>query len=48
MKALNKRVFTLFLAGAFVAAGLALAPASKAKAKDDDTKDNDQIGRAHV
>src|ERR1700685_3342005 len=46
MKELHKRIFTTFLAGAFVVAGLALAPASKAKAKDDDTKDNDRIENA--
>src|ERR1700753_1821779 len=46
MKQLNKRLFTMFLAGAFVAAGLALTPVSKAKAKDDDTKDNDRIENA--
>src|SRR5215475_14541830 len=46
MRELHKRLFTSFLAGAFVMAGLALAPASKAKAKDDDTKDNDRIENA--
>jgi lipid-binding SYLF domain-containing protein len=46
MKEQHKRLFTMFLAGAFVVAGLALAPASKAKAKDDDTKDNDRIENA--
>jgi lipid-binding SYLF domain-containing protein len=46
MRELHKKLFTTFLAGAFVVAGLALAPASKAKAKDDDTKDNDRIENA--
>src|SRR5580698_11078081 len=46
MRELHKRIFTTFLAGAFVVAGLALAPVSKAKAKDDDTKDNDRIENA--
>jgi SH3 domain-containing YSC84-like protein 1 len=46
MKEQHERLFTMFLAGAFVVAGLALAPASKAKAKDDDTKDNDRIENA--
>ena len=46
MRELNKRLFTMFLAGAFAVAGLSLAPASKAKAKDDDTKDNDRIENA--
>ncbi len=46
MKQLHKRLFTTLLAGAFVVAGLALTPVSKAKAKDDDTKDNDRIENA--
>jgi len=46
MREWNKKFFTMFLAGAFVVAGLALAPASKAKAKDDETKDNDRIENA--
>ena len=46
MKQLHRRLFTAILAGAFVVAGLALTPVSKAKAKDNDTKDNDRIENA--
>jgi lipid-binding SYLF domain-containing protein len=46
MREWHKKFVTMFIAGAFVVASLALAPASKAKAKDDDTKDNDRIENA--
>ena len=35
MRELNKRLFTMFLAGAFAVAGLALAPASDSGVKGD-------------
>jgi len=46
MKALNKKCFAMLVVGAFALAGLVYAPASSAKAKDDDTKDNDRIENA--
>jgi lipid-binding SYLF domain-containing protein len=46
MKQLNKKFFATFLVGALALTGLALAPASSAKAKDEDTKDNDRIQNA--
>ena len=46
MKALNKKCFAMLVVGVFALAGLVLAPASSAKAKDDDTKDNDRIENA--
>jgi lipid-binding SYLF domain-containing protein len=46
MKALNKKFFATLVVGAFALAGLVFAPASSAKAKDDDTKDNDRIENA--
>jgi lipid-binding SYLF domain-containing protein len=46
MKQLNKKFFATLLAGALALTGLALAPASSAKAKDEDTKDNDRIQNA--
>ena len=41
MKVSNKKFFATILAGAFAVAGLVLAPASSAKAKDEDQKDNE-------
>jgi SH3 domain-containing YSC84-like protein 1 len=46
MKVSKKKLFATILAGAFAAAGLVLAPASSAKAKDEDQKDNDRIENA--
>ena len=46
MKALNKKFFATLVIGAFALAGLVFAPAASAKAKDDDTKDNDRIENA--
>ncbi len=46
MNALNKKCFAMLVVGAFALAGMVLAPASSAKAKDDDTKDNDRIENA--
>src|SRR5277367_2768068 len=46
MKQLNKKYFATLIVGAFALAGLVFAPASSAKAKDDDTKDNDRIQNA--
>ncbi|MGA2429341.1 MAG: lipid-binding SYLF domain-containing protein [Candidatus Acidiferrum sp.] len=46
MKVSNKKLFATMLAGAFAMAGLVLAPASSAKAKDEDQKDNDRIENA--
>jgi lipid-binding SYLF domain-containing protein len=46
MKALNKKCFSILVVGAFAFAGLVFAPGSSAKAKDEDTKDNDRIGNA--
>src|SRR6202047_1607909 len=46
MKALNKKYFAMLVVGAFALAGLVCAPAASAKAKDDDTKDNDRIENA--
>ncbi len=46
MKASNKKFFATLVVGAFALAGLVFAPASSAKAKDDDTKDNDRIENA--
>jgi len=46
MKALNRKCFAMLVVGAFALAGLVYAPASSAKAKDDDTKDNDRIENA--
>src|SRR6266436_6717285 len=46
MKALNKKCFAMLTVGVFALAGLVFAPGSSAKAKDDDTKDNDRIQNA--
>jgi SH3 domain-containing YSC84-like protein 1 len=46
MKASNKKCFAILVVGAFAFAGLVFAPGSSAKAKDDDTKDNDRIENA--
>jgi SH3 domain-containing YSC84-like protein 1 len=46
MKVLNKRFFALGLTGAFVLAGLSLAPVSSAKAKDEEQKENERIENA--
>ena len=46
MKQLNKKYFATLLVGAFALAGLVFAPASSARAKDDETKDNDRIQNA--
>jgi SH3 domain-containing YSC84-like protein 1 len=46
MKVSNKKFFATILAGAFAMAGLVLVPASSAKAKDEDQKDNDRIENA--
>jgi lipid-binding SYLF domain-containing protein len=46
MKQLNKKFFATLLMGALTLTGLALAPVSSAKAKDEDTKDNDRIQNA--
>jgi lipid-binding SYLF domain-containing protein len=46
MKVSNKKLFATILAGAFAMAGLVLAPASSARAKDEDQKDNDRIENA--
>jgi lipid-binding SYLF domain-containing protein len=46
MKALNKKCLAMLTVGVFALAGLVFAPASSAKAKDDDTKDNDRIENA--
>ncbi len=46
MKALNKKCFAMLTVGVFALAGLVFAPGSSAKAKDDDTKDNDRIENA--
>jgi SH3 domain-containing YSC84-like protein 1 len=46
MKLSNKKLFATMLAGAFAMAGLVLAPASSAKAKAEDQKDNDRIENA--
>jgi len=46
MKALNKKCLAMLTVGVFALASLVFAPASSAKAKDDDTKDNDRIENA--
>src|ERR1700747_39767 len=46
MMQLNKKYFATLVVGAFALAGLVFAPAASAKAKDDDTKDNDRIQNA--
>jgi len=46
MKALNKKCFAILVVGTFAFAGLVFAPGSSAKAKDEDTKDNDRIENA--
>jgi lipid-binding SYLF domain-containing protein len=46
MKVLNKKSFVLGLTGAFVLAGLSLAPVSSAKAKDEEQKENERIENA--
>jgi lipid-binding SYLF domain-containing protein len=46
MKALNKECLAILTVGVFALVGLVFAPASSAKAKDDDTKDNDRIENA--
>jgi len=46
MKALNKKFYAVFLTGAFALAGLPLAAASPAKAKDDEQKENERIQNA--
>jgi SH3 domain-containing YSC84-like protein 1 len=46
MKALNKKCLAMMTVGVFALVGLVFAPASSAKAKDDDTKDNDRIENA--
>ena len=43
---LNKKYFATLVVGAFALAGLVFAPASSARAKDEDTKDNDRIQNA--
>jgi lipid-binding SYLF domain-containing protein len=46
MKVSNKKCFATILAGAFAMAGLVLAPASPAKAKDEEQKENERIENA--
>ena len=46
MKLLNEKCFAALMVGAFALAGLVFAPTASAKAKDDDTKDNDRIQNA--
>jgi SH3 domain-containing YSC84-like protein 1 len=46
MKVSNKKFFITLLAGTFAMAGLVFAPASSAKAKDEDQKENDRIENA--
>src|ERR1700751_2303355 len=46
MMPLNKKYFATLVVGAFALAGLVFAPASSARAKDEDTKDNDRIQNA--